>query len=855
MILETANMNNSEGFRRNTLHLAIAVVLATPGVPQVALGQALEEIVVTAQRREESLQDIPVFVTSLQSQDLINRGIQNTENLIGNVAGIGGYSTPGTRGAASLNIRGVAAGSGANLSADPAVGMYFDGVYIGKMMGSSLDVAEIERMEIMRGPQGSLYGRNATAGAVSWVTRKPSGETGLRATATYGNYDEMSLRLHADAPAMGEVGSGLGRLALGAGFHIRKRDGWVKNLGDGPDFDEIDRTSWRIAANWQPSDAVTVDYAFDRSELDEVGSYQKVTGFTPVSADGTSRISALQQTLGGAQFFATMPGADPRIASRWIPSLNATIAAYQDAAARGEGRSGSGVVDFVPINDNWAEGHTLNINWHAGELGRFGDVTFKSISGYRRMETYVYGDLDSIDSTLDANGIGAYNDLVHLTLAQIYGGAVNAGFPPAANPTVDNLWNFIDTLGANHTKQDTLAKYQQFSQELQMIGSTEQLDYLIGALYFSDDGKYRRDAIFAAPLSGAQPQYYDNDTESFAYYAHGAYRVPAVGDRLVLSGGVRYTEERKGIDYNYGANATPFGNQPAQQLSMKDNFYNVSYDGTVTYHFTDSFNAFLRYATSFRSGGFNGEVFGNPYEEETIDQWELGFKSEWLDRRLRLNASVYQYEAEDLQIGVIQVIGGATTSSVVNAGMAKRWGTDVEILAAPMTDLTLGLAYSYIHGDYDRFPPTCTGGTPTTAPICLEANDLARRTSPSNQLSATADYTFARTAAGDFGLYLQFNWQDEFARTVLTTGILGTGDAAVPYLYHSSMLDERTLLSARLGWRNIPVGNGSLQLTLWGQNLLDDDYPTMGINFASLGLVTEQYGNPRMYGIEASYKF
>lgn len=851
-------MTTSRGFTNNTLRLAIAVALVTPGVPQVALGAAeLEEVIVTAQRREESLQDTPVFVTPLQAEDLTNRSIHNTDDLIGNVPGIGGFTSPGARGATSLSIRGVSAGNGANLSADPAVGLYLDGVYIGKMMASSLDVAEMERMEVMRGPQGSLYGRNATAGAISMTTVKPSGDAGLRATASYGNYNDIMLKLYGDAPAFGEVGEGFGRLALGAGYQLRQRDGWVNNAGTGPDFDNIDRYSWRVAANWQPVDSVAVDYSYDKSNLNEVGPLQKVTGFTPVYDNPAApqyrldRIPALQQTLGAAQYFATIPGADPRIASRWIPSLNASIAAYQNALARGEGRPENGVVDFVPTNDNWSDGHTLNANWHAGDLGMFGDVNFKSITGYRRFETYVDGDLEDIDSTM-TNGIGAYNDLVHLTLAQIYGGTVQAGFPPIASPTVNRLWSFIDTLGTNHSKQDTRSKYQQFSEEAQMIGSTEQFDYILGVLYFDDSGEYRRNAIFAAPLSGQPPQNYDNDTTSWAYYAHGSYRVPALDDRLVLTAGVRYTEESKGIDYDYKAYQTPFASVPTQAISLDENFYNLSYDGSATYHFTDNFNAFLRYATGYKSGGFNGEVFNNPYNEETIDQWELGIKSEWLDRRLRLNASVYSYDANDLQVAVIKVVNNSATSSLVNAGKAKRWGTDIELLAAPVDSLVLSLGWSYIHGDFDKFPATCTGGA---SPVCLNTDDLAKRTSPTNQVSVTADYTFPRTDYGTWDLYLQYNWQDESLRTALTTGIMGSGASAIPYVYESPTLDARTLISARLTLGEIPVGNESLKLTLWGKNLLDDDYPTFGINFASLGLLTEQYGEPRTYGLEASYKF
>jgi iron complex outermembrane recepter protein len=847
-------MNRPRTTRNHTLRLAIAVTLATTAVPQLAAAapEGLEEVIVTAQRREQSLQETPVFVTPLQVEDLENRAIQNTGDLISNIAGVTGFTAPGARGATSLIIRGVGAGNGSSLSFDPAVGLYYDGIYIGKMVGSGLDVAEMERMEIMRGPQGSLYGRNATAGAVSWITRKPSGDAGLRALVSYGRFDEILVKLNADAPAIGEVGTGLGRVALGAGYQMRQRDGWVKNLSGGPDFDEIDRSAWRVAARWEPVESIVVDYSYDRSELDEVGPLQKVVAFTPVYDNPAApsarleRIAALQQTLGAAQYFATIPGADPRIASRWIPSLNATIAAYQGEVASGQRRPDSGRVDAVPTNDHKVEGHTLNIAWDVGGL------TLQSITGARKLATYVTGDLENIDSRLDAAGIGAYNDLVHLTLAQIYGGTVQAGFPPVASPTVNNVWNFIDELGANHSFQDTGTKYKQFSQELQAIGSTAQFDYLLGVLYFDDEGEYRRNAIFAAPLSGRPFQAYDNGTKSWAYYAHGTYRVPAFDDRLVLTGGVRYTTEDKEIDYDYAAYSTPFASVPAAATSLSDDFNNLSWDGSVSYQFTDSLNGFVRYATSFRSGGFNGEVFANAYDEETVDQWEVGVKSEWLGRRLRLNASLYQYDAKDLQASVIRVVNNAVTSSVVNAGEASRWGADVEILAAATADLTVGLSWSYINGNFDRFPPTCTGTTP---PVCLNTDDLARRAAPDNQVTATADWTFARTGAGELNLFMQYSWQDKSYAASLTTGIMGSGATAIPYEYEKLSLEARDMLNARLSWRAIPIGNESLRVTLWGKNLTDEDWPSYNINFGSLGLYTEQYVDPRTYGIEVAYSF
>ncbi|MBN7797998.1 TonB-dependent receptor [Parahaliea mediterranea] len=831
------------------LALAISLLAAPCALPALAQGGALEEVVVTAQKREESSQDTPISISALSASAIENRDIRNTEDLIGQLPGVGGFSAPGSRGATSLAMRGVSGGSPANLSLDPAVAQYLDGVYIGKLIGSSMDVAEIERIEVLRGPQGTLYGRNSTAGAVNVITRKPSGEFGLRATARAGNYNFREFKLNMDLPSVGTVGQGLGEVAASVGYQTRLRDGIYDNDSPGGgDFDELDRQAWRAAINWNITDRLYVDYIYDHSELDENGSLQQVVGFTPVDAAGNvSRLQALQGTLAAAQGWAAMPGADPRIGQRWIPSLQQTIGAYQNALARGEGRADDGLADFTPTSNNDIDGHNLTVTWDAGELGALGEVTFKSITGYRELETTVFGDIEDLDSRLDANGVGAYSDLAHLTMAQIYGAELGfLGTPSGAFAGM--LWDGIDGIGAFHSKQNTFTGYEQFSQELQVIGSTDRLEYVLGAYYFEDEGEYRRRAIFAAPLNGDGAQFYDNTTDAWAGFAQATWTPGWLDERLSLTAGIRYTEEEKSIDYDYKENVTPFGVQPARAVSREESFYNTSGTFTVAFQATEGINTFLRYATGYRSGGFNGEVFDNPYDEETIEQLEIGIKSDWWDRRLRINGSLYTYTYEDLQVSQIKTDGGAATSLITNSGEADRWGGELELLVAPIEDLVLGLSYSYIHGDFEKFPDLCGTNEPAT---CLQTSNVARRSTPNNQLNLTADYVFARTRFGDITGYVQANWQDQWYEAALWTAVI----EGEPVIYDHQVMDERTVVDARLNLENIPLGNGSLRITAWGKNLTDDDYPTFAINFGSLGLIAEQYGPPRTYGLEVSYDY
>lgn len=808
---------------------------------------ALEEVIVTAEKRAESNQDVPIAITAFSQRDIEQRGISNVEDLLGQIPGVGGFTSPGSRGNTGLSIRGVSGGSPSNLSLDPAVAIYMDGVYLGKMTGVSTDVAELERIEVLRGPQGTLYGRNATGGAVNYITRKPTGEFGVRAIGTGGNEDYYGLQLNVDTPSIGQTGTGLGQLAANFGVQTRDRDGFYDNDSGGDNFNDLDRQAWRAGLAWDISDELRVDYAYDGGQLDETNNLDAVIGFNPLDAAGNvNRIAALQGTLARAQGWAATPGTDPRIGQRWVPSLQQTINVYENSVAEGRGRRDSGQVDVTPRSEVDNSGHGLTLTWDRDE------ITFKSITGYRDNTTKARGDIDDIDSRNDANGIAAWNDLAHLSLARIYGatGGVDLGIPQIP---LDAFWNTIDAQGgALHFSQNSQSDYEQFSQELQMIGSTDQFEYVGGLYYFDDDAKYQRTSTALVPLAPIGETRYKLTTEAWAAYGQTTWTPGWVDDRLSFTAGLRYTKEDKDISWDndamIGALTAPV---PPMSASDDKSFSNVSGNFTVAYQATDDINTYLRYGNGYRSGGFNGEQFASePFEEETMDQYELGLKSEWWDSRLRVNGSLYTYTYDDLQVSLIDVSSGTPTSKVTNAGKAERWGAELEVLVAPIDDLVIGLSYSHIHGDFDEYPDLCGTNTPVT---CIEGTDFAKRgASPDNQVNLYADYIFARTSVGEITGYLNVNWQDEWYETAAWTAVVG-GD---PVVYPHIEMDSRTLVDGRLSLENVSVGDGVMRFTLWGKNLTDESYSTYGINFgADLGLIAENYGDPRTYGIEVAYEY
>ena len=867
-------------FYRNSTAVILGASVLACAPHTLAKKPALEEVVVTAQRRAENLQSTPISITALTSQSIERRGIHNAQDLIGTVPAISGFQAPGSRGNVSLSIRGVSAGSPSNPSIDPTNAIYMDGVYIGKMTGLSLDVADIKRIEVLRGPQGTLYGRNSTGGAINFITRKPSGKLGVKVTGTAGNKSLWGVKTIIDLPSIGTADQGLGTLATQFGYYRRKRDPLYGNTNPTQHgFDNLNRKAWRFAATWQIRDNLTANYIYDHSQLDEYASLQKLVGVTPVTAGGFSRITALKY------FQSIAPLSGTPYATRYAQSLDMTLAKLQQAVARGPGRPHKGSSDIPSFSTNSVSGHSLTFAWNPDNMGPLGDVTFKSITGYRQVNNRNTGDLDGMDNSINpVTGIGAINDPTLLYLGQNPGDAAT-------------VFNAIDKIGGGYSRTDARTDYHQFSQELQMIGKTDRLDYVVGLFYFKDRAEFLSTRGFALPLAGLDDPHYTIRTDSRSIYSQVTWTPPILDDRLSIDAGLRYTAESKKIEYRYLNSGSPltaaaFGvpwtgallpQQPsswagpagtAQYTAFAvdkygrkadHGFANTSGMLNFKYQWTDTLMTYLKYSTGYRSGGYNGETIalpsGNPstgepvpFKEEKLRSIEAGIKSDWWDQRLRINGALYRYKYVDQQVSqiIVDPNTGATSSNIVNAGQSTRWGFELQMQLMPVQNVLLQFSWSHTGGNFDKYASFCasTGCLP-------HPENIAQRTSPDNQASFVADWTFLRNRFATFHAHLGTYWQQKSAASALWTGTYTSGSSSTVVAYKPIMLDARTIVNGRLTMSDIRIGNddGTLSVSLWGKNLTDADYNTFGINFATLGIITAQYGPPRTYGLDVTYRY
>ncbi len=496
----------------------------------------LGPVTVTAQRVEENLQDTPVAVTALSTEQIEDKQVLNIRDLTAQVPNINIATNTGTASAARIFLRGVGEDESRG-AVDQAVGIYVDGVYIGRSVGSLFDVVDLESIEVLRGPQGTLYGRNTIGGAIKLNSVKPQFENSGKIGATFGNYDRKEFKA-------------TGNIQLG------------------------DRTAARVTA-------------FSRSR----DGFHDLNPNGPLSTSGRDGVGALDTLAVRASLYHefnddwnvlfaidhTDDRSDP-IPDSIVPGQDADNNIFTIEPAPGTTCPAGGLLPLGCFSDYSSELTSSGIS--ARVEGAFGNLDFTSITAFRELE-------DELSTRI--------------------------GFPYS-----------------QMTDQD------QFSQEFTIGQSGEgALDWIAGVYFFQED--LNLDTTFIFPFS------IDSSTDSIAVFGQGTF---AVSDQLSLTAGVRATNDEKDFD---GAGPFGFARMDSQE------FDNISYTLGADYRFTDSVLGYAKYSTGFKSGGWSPDAFSGtavflPVDEETLDSFEIGVKSEWYDS-LRVNAAVFFNQYEGLQIG------------------------------------------------------------------------------------------------------------------------------------------------------------------------------------------------------------
>ncbi|WP_380871511.1 TonB-dependent receptor [Sphingomonas sp. DBB INV C78] len=744
-----------------------------------SVDDGLGDIVVTAQKRSERLQQTPLAVSAVTSDTIRSRGIDSVAGLTSVAPSVSVSVGASSATNVSLFIRGIGEIEQV-LTSDSPVGLYVDGIVVGRSAGAAFEILDLERIEVLRGPQGTLYGRNTIGGAVNFITAKPSDDFGVTAQASIGNYNLAKGGFTLNTGDFG--GSGLKGLIS---FVHKQRSGYVNNPLEPDDRDPgaYNLDAVRAALRYE-SDALTIDYGFDFSVRQSIaGAFQ----LTAVRPDVLDYLNA-SPGLGGSA---------PVVSGSRLDQL----------ALAPVGR----------IRDE-VEGHTLTVNI---ELG---DVTIRSLTGYRR-----WHGLNQLDT------LGGNAGLVGFTVSPAILAPPNPFIPLGVGPI--NLFT---------AKNDR--KQHQWSQEFNVLGNIgDRFKYVVGLYYFDEKARETNPTNFllvlpspvpipitpdvtlngfGVPLAGLLA--YQHESESRAAFAQASY---SLTDRLSLTGGIRYTEDEKHL-----TQTSPYVRSPDASFS-KTNFA-VSLD----FQATPDLLAYGRVSTGYKSGGFNARSANSSFDPESLTSYEAGIKSEWFDRRLRMNLTGFYADHKDVQLQQTQAGTGGAQTATVNAGKARYWGVEAEVAAKPTPELTLAANVGYVNRKYKQFlildPVTDT---------FVDVKDSAHFVvGPTTTISALAQYEFPPMSVGQVVARVDYDYRGKIYFNPTTVGAPFNDEIRG---------DGRNLVGLRLALRDVKLAGGSAEIAAWGKNVFNEKYREFGIDFGALGYAGNIYAEPATYGLDFTLKF
>lgn len=797
--------------RRHSIHLSLLALCASGGaaaadssgaqiVPAAdAVNGELATITITAQRRSELSQDVPIALQVITSQQIDKLAATDLASMNGYVPGLNVSGEQPTQ--PGFTLRGISV-SDFGIGTDSPIGIYEDGVYTGKTGGALLMFNDVERVEVLKGPQGTLFGRNSAAGAISVVTNQPTDGWAADAKARFGNFGTRYYEAMVNAPLGPD-------LAARVTFVDNHNNGWLRDSASGERVDRDGDWGTRAQLLWRAPGDTRVRLIWEHEELSQ----------PPRPAIG---ITALPPSPG-----LPVNASDP---ATWISPFHAPL--LNDAVGARETRKFDAV--------------TLRVE-HS-----FAFADFSSISAYRRFNTFNREDQDG----------------------------------------TNRLYLYFDDVNIEQNKS--------FSQEFTLAGKTGIADWVAGASYYYDDARQTSqlnlytDSIdtllnttgllpggIYGPISGAAAQFgmpvsLLGDTWQENMINHGYSRAAAlygdviwhIADRWSLTTGVRFTHDEKDFSwYNPQRTATQLDASlaalaglgfPLPPFPYQQNLeFNTPISTTAPLRFSNRWNdtsprVVLDYkpipevmlygsaARGYEAGGYNALKPGAKYQPETVRNYELGVKSELLQRRLLLNASIYYYLYSNLQsLNLVTGGNGSLPAYEVTVSDQHAKGIDFEARWQATSALHVNFLAAYIDDTYKDY-------------ITPDGTNLAGQATgePLWSLAGGVDYLIRDVVGGD----LDFSLQDAYRGAGrCNADSAAQGSCLVIPAFRIGTAQNRA--DARLGW----VGHGAVPISIavYVNNLFDKQYAT-GVQTISLSTLGTPFSNitaPRFWGVELGVHF
>ena len=803
-----------------------SALVSVTAMAQEAEDFAIEEILVTAQKRSETLQEVPIAISVFSSDSIDQTGVMELRDLTEYIPNV--TITQGTDFGAQINIRGVGANS-RNIGFDSRVGVYLDGVYLGQGPALNQDLVDLEQIEVLRGPQGTLFGKNTVAGAVNMISVKPTQEFEGSVTANVFNYDGLELKGMINFP-MGDIVSA--RVSLSH----RERDGFVKNVYEP---EHVPGTITLPVAGFP-----TFPLPLAPPVCMAAFGIPTPPGCAALGPDVQPNTKPLMNNVDTDSYRAQL-----RITPNEKLDINIAVDGLESERIMVNGEPftdtfGSTIDRFAPealevsfSEDSWETrdifGTNLNIDYALNN-----GHSFRSITAYRDTEMIHHNDTDA---------------------------------------------SAIDFLFIDYTDD-----YQQTTQEFQWISPDEgKLKYVAGFYYYNQDSTTIRDAqtgnggwLFGAFKGGGAFNRGDVETNSWALFLNASYDF---NEQWTLGLGFRYSDETKDVVWHLdGSRSGAFGigsTEPGGYIDS-DTYTNFAPMISLGYALGDNTNIYGKYSTGFKSGGFNLDYItqadldaGIIFDEETVDSYELGLKSTFLDGRLQFNAAAFIANYQDYQVNQFFDLGfdeetGAQLTSIriTNAAEVDTSGLEFELTYNVTANLTLNATLGLLDATFADFPGGTSeevpddSGNPVKVPVNAKGNELPLAPSV-NGTFGFQHYTHFSSMdlllrldviyTGDYFTTIENETERNLTGLAPTTFLFDPGSFGIPHTIDYGHVDSFTTLNGRIG---LISNSGKWEAYLWGRNLTDEftyvDY--FRDFFGSLSGVPLM---PRTYGIEATYHF
>ena len=791
-----------------TLFSLILIPITAFSAEEEASGGVLEEIIVTARKREETAQSVPIPISALSEAQMEARNITDIQDIERITPDLDFEESSGNNNNTQVFLRGIGQGNWSTTQ-DPKIGIYIDGVYLSRPQGGLIDLMDLERVEVLRGPQGTLFGRNTTAGLIQLITKGPSQE------------QEAYLKLGSGTDGHEMFGGMLNlplsdNLAARFAVYSKKTDGYFLNAYNGNMHSNENSNSYR-ASLARSGDVYNARLTYDRFESDVL------------SPLGSCRFT-------GPEVGATAGG---------FAALAFIFGTYDSMKANCRNSSPRHSYDNAPRTDSETEvdSYTLTQTFDLS----IGEITL--ISNKREIESYNgswgwnYGNGPGISG--NANLLDVINNPSEIDVEshelRLTGSSDSFDWVIGAYIFEENAIESIDV--------------PIFRGVLPPPATLWPVFYVPGLA----------DIVLGTQAYGSRNQGYNVTNENDAFYAEGTYQI---SDQLDLTVGVRRTNDDRyferwqtlyggAFDPTYFCPGMPSAEvAPGVVVPLSDRCtQTVSYSETtpraiLSYQYDDDTLFYTSYSKGYSSGGFNQDTRMRPFLPEISDNIEIGFKTTLRDGKVRLNGTYFNNSYENQQLTVGRLVDGQPTADLINAQEATLNGLELELMAQLSESWSMTLAYGHLEGEYDKFTVednVFTNAADGSLVESIVTRDLSYIEFGNGGDTDTLDVSFIHTTSlpsgGDLVSVIGATKKDDQYFSLENTP--------------TSFTPGYTLIDGRVNWN---LSDGVTTISFWGKNLTDKEYVynmldqagdvQIGGTDPGLGMAADYWGAPRRLGVE-----